>query len=51
MDFAIPDELVALQERTERFVRDDILPRKNDKRQTPHGPTERRSRTREIRSR
>src|SRR5690348_1144829 len=40
MDFTIPDELVALQERTERFVRDEIMPRENDKRQTPHGPTE-----------
>src|SRR5579863_10526507 len=40
MDFTIPDELVELKERTERFVREDILPREADKRQTPHGPTE-----------
>jgi acyl-CoA dehydrogenase len=40
MDFTIPDELVALRERTERFVRDEIMPREKDKRQTPHGPTE-----------
>jgi acyl-CoA dehydrogenase len=40
MDFTIPDELIALQDRTERFVKDEILPRESDKRQTPHGPTE-----------
>src|SRR5437660_3373278 len=40
MDFTIPDELVDLKERTERFVRDEILPRENDPRLTPHGPTE-----------
>ena len=27
MDFSIPGELVELQERTERFVREDIMPR------------------------
>src|SRR5260370_31403312 len=40
MDFTIPAELIELQERTERFVREEILPRETDKRQTPHGPTE-----------
>ena len=40
MDFTIPDELVELKERTERFVRDEILPRETDPRQTAHGPTE-----------
>jgi acyl-CoA dehydrogenase len=40
MDFTVPDELVALRDRTERFVREDILPRESDRRQTPHGPTE-----------
>src|SRR6266545_3418968 len=40
MDFTIPDELGELRERTERFVREEILPREKDKRQTPHGPTE-----------
>ena len=39
MDFTIPDELVELKERTERFVRDEIMPREADKRQTAHGPT------------
>src|SRR3954453_7654955 len=40
MDFTIPDELIALREQTERFVRDEIMPREADKRQTHHGPTE-----------
>ena len=40
MDFMIPDELVDLRERIERFVREEILPRESDKRQTAHGPTE-----------
>jgi acyl-CoA dehydrogenase len=40
MDFTIPDELVLLCERTERFVRDQIMPHEADKRQTAHGPTE-----------
>jgi acyl-CoA dehydrogenase len=40
MDFTIPDDLIELRERTERFVREEILPREEDKRQTAHGPTE-----------
>src|SRR6266545_4625965 len=40
MDFTIPDELGELRERTERFVREEILPREKDPRQTPHGPSE-----------
>src|SRR2546430_14044920 len=40
MDFTIPDELIELKERTERFVHEEILPREKDPRQTPHGPTE-----------
>ena len=40
MDFALPDELVELKERTERFVREQIMPYENDPRQTAHGPTE-----------
>ena len=35
MDFTIPDDLLELKERTERFVRDEITPRENDKRLTP----------------
>ncbi|HEX5455485.1 MAG TPA: acyl-CoA dehydrogenase family protein [Stellaceae bacterium] len=40
MDFAIPAELRELQERTERFVRDEIMPREADPRQGAHGPSE-----------
>ncbi|HYU11118.1 MAG TPA: acyl-CoA dehydrogenase family protein, partial [Stellaceae bacterium] len=40
MDFTIPNELLELRERTERFVRDEILPREADPRLTPHGPTD-----------
>ena len=40
MDFTIPSELIELKERTARFVRDEIMPREADPRQTPHGPTE-----------
>src|SRR2546421_6150701 len=40
MDFSLSDELVALKERTERFVREQILPYESDIRQTAHGPAE-----------
>ena len=40
MDFTVPGELVELKERTEHFVREDVMPREADPRQTPHGPTE-----------
>src|SRR3954447_24891777 len=40
MDFTIPGELLDLKERTERFVRDAIMPLEDDKRQTAHGPSE-----------
>ena len=40
MDFALSDELVELKERTERFVRERILPYESDDRQTTHGPSE-----------
>src|ERR1700757_2516279 len=40
MDFALPDDLVELKERTERFVREKILPYEDDPRQTSHGPAE-----------
>jgi len=40
MDFGLSVELVELKERTERFVRERILPYEGDARQTPHGPTE-----------
>ena len=40
MDFSLSDDLVELKERTERFVRDKILPFEADPRQTAHGPSE-----------
>ena len=40
MDFSLSDDFVELKERTERFVREQILPYENDPRQTAHGPAE-----------
>src|ERR1700730_10876720 len=40
MDFSLSDDLVELKERTERFVRDRVLPFETDRRQTAHGPSE-----------
>jgi len=40
MDFTIPDELLELKKRTENFVRQEILPRENDRRLGPHGPSD-----------
>src|SRR5438045_3140547 len=40
MDFAISDDIAELKERTERFVRDEMIPRERDSRLTAHGPTE-----------
>jgi acyl-CoA dehydrogenase len=40
VDFTIPEELRELRERTDRFVRDEIMPREADRRQGPHGPNE-----------
>src|SRR6185295_2466698 len=40
MDFTVPGELVELRERTEHFVREQIIPLEKDPRLTPHGPTE-----------
>jgi acyl-CoA dehydrogenase len=40
MDFSIPAELTELKERTERFVRDEIIPLESDKRLGAHGPSE-----------
>jgi acyl-CoA dehydrogenase len=39
MDFALSDDLTELKERTERFVREQIIPYEHDPRQTPHGPS------------
>lgn len=38
MDFSIPPDLAALQERTRVFVRGRVLPMEADHRQGPHGP-------------
>ena len=40
MDFSLSDDFVELKERTDRFVREQILPYENDPRQTAHGPAE-----------
>ncbi len=40
MDFSLPDDLLDLKERTERFVGERIIPYEQDPRQTPHGPSE-----------
>jgi acyl-CoA dehydrogenase len=40
MDFSIPEELTDLRERTAAFVRDEMIPRENDKRLGHHGPSE-----------
>ena len=39
MDFAIPDELLELTQRTETFVREEMIPRENDPRLGHHGPS------------
>ena len=38
MDFSLSDDLLELKERTERLVREEIIPLETDPRQTPHGP-------------
>ena len=40
MDFSLSDELAGLKERTERFVREEVIPHESDARQTAHGPAE-----------
>lgn len=40
MDFTIPPELAALQERTRAFVRGQLIRLERDPRQGPHGPDE-----------
>jgi acyl-CoA dehydrogenase len=39
MDFALTADLVELKERTEEFVRAQIVPFEHDRRQTAHGPS------------
>jgi acyl-CoA dehydrogenase len=38
MDFSLPDDLLDLKQRTERLVREEVIPFEADPRQTPHGP-------------
>jgi acyl-CoA dehydrogenase len=38
MDFSLSDDLLELKERTERLVREDIIPYERDPQQTAHGP-------------
>ncbi len=40
MDFTIPADLAALQDRTAAFVRERLIPLEKNPRQTPHGPQE-----------
>jgi acyl-CoA dehydrogenase len=40
MDFTLSPELVALRDRTRRFIADEIIPLETDGRMTPHGPSE-----------
>ena len=40
MNFDIPAELKALQEKTRRFIAEEIIPFEKDPRVTAHGPTE-----------
>lgn len=39
MNFALSDELIALQARVREFIVNDIIPMENDPRQTAHGPS------------
>jgi alkylation response protein AidB-like acyl-CoA dehydrogenase len=39
MDFSLSDDLLALKQRTERFVGERIIPYERDPRLTPHGPS------------
>lgn len=40
MDFSLSADQLALQEKTRRFIAEEIIPMERDKRQTSHGPTE-----------
>lgn len=40
MDFTLSPALQELQQRTRRFIAEDVLPLERDARQTPHGPSE-----------
>ncbi len=40
MDFSLPPDIAALKARTERFVREEVMPFEADPRRTAHGPAE-----------
>ncbi len=40
MDFTLSPELLELQQRTRRFIAEEVIPLENDPRQHPHGPEE-----------
>lgn len=40
MDFSLSPQLLDLQQRTRRFIAEQVIPLENDLRQTPHGPAE-----------
>ena len=40
MNFSIPPDLLALQEKTRRFIAEEIIPMESDPRQSGHGPDE-----------
>ncbi|MDF3842991.1 acyl-CoA dehydrogenase family protein [Pseudomonas citronellolis] len=40
MDFQLPEELLDLQQRTRRFIAEQVIPFENDPRQDRHGPSE-----------
>ncbi len=40
LDFSLDDELIALRERVDTFIRDEIIPYERDLRQEYHGPSE-----------
>ncbi|PUA20224.1 acyl-CoA dehydrogenase family protein [Glaciimonas sp. PCH181] len=40
MNFTIPDDLLALQKKTRRFIADEVIPMERDPRQSAHGPSE-----------
>jgi acyl-CoA dehydrogenase len=40
MDFTLTPRLLDLQQRTRRFIADEVIPLEGDGRQTPHGPSE-----------
>lgn len=40
MDFSLSADQLALQDKTRRFIAEEIIPMERDRRQTSHGPTE-----------